>query len=132
MRSLIDVYKSYCGQDSAETGESALVFLYRDLTSDFDCIGPHFLFAKCANANVLWILTFEAMRLFHRNGLETYALIFDSATTNMKMVKAVLAGLQGPFGVYYSFQSFLDDWFYAMHPMASIIRTIRGLNSMLA
>ena len=64
-----------------------LQVLWRDLTSEFDVIGPHYTSDSQFPHQALCRLLFDSIHQFHVCGFETVAVDCDGAAPNMTMVK---------------------------------------------
>ena len=95
MSSLADIYQTL-DQDSATQTAYILQFLWRDLTSDFDIIGPYFTNSKTMDSKFIISCILETIRLFHEKGLSTSVLVCDGASSNVTTLKAT----HGHHGVY--------------------------------
>ncbi len=64
-----------------------LQFLWRDLSPDFDLIGPYF--TSCAGLDSRFTLAclFETMQSLQSDGFKVKALICDGASWNLSMLK---------------------------------------------
>ncbi len=95
MCSLADVYQ-FLESDQASQTSYILQFLWRDLTSRFDIVGPYFPYSKSMESKFLLPCVFETLKLFHLHGLKTSLLVCDGASTNLSTLKAT----HGHYGVY--------------------------------
>ena len=95
MSSLADIYQTL-DQDTATQTSYILQFLWRDLTSDFDIIGPYFTNSKTMDSKFIISCILETIRLFHEKGLSTSVLVCDGASSNVTTLKAT----HGHHGVY--------------------------------
>lgn len=74
-------------EDTPLPAEYALQFLYRDLTSDADIIGPYFLAAKTMDSKSLCPCVHDTLQLFESYRLRVRALVLDGASYNMSLVQ---------------------------------------------
>ena len=93
--SLADIYLLING-DRAQQTPYILQFLCRDLTSDFDIIGPYFTCSKTMDSKFILSCVFETVRLLHLHGLTTTLLVCDGGAANLSTLKAT----HGHFGAY--------------------------------
>eukprot|EP00794_Sanderia_malayensis_P001108 gene1108-455_t len=98
MCSLHDIYKNL---DSVEpvAAEYMLQYLWRDLTSDFDVIGPFYSFKATIDNTIVIETLLETMRSFHNYGFKTTSVVCDGASSNMAAIKLLTTGKRGAFGV---------------------------------
>lgn len=95
LSSLADVYQLLEG-DIAQQTSYILQFLWRDLTSDFDIIGPYFTYHKTMDSKFVLSCVLETIKLFQLHNLKTMVLVCDGASTNLSTLKAT----HGYFGAY--------------------------------
>ena len=95
LSSLADLYQLLDG-DSVEQTSYILQFLWRDLTSPFDIVGPYFTCSRTLESKFIISCVFETIKLFHLHGLKTSLLVCDGASNNLSTIKAT----HGHFGVY--------------------------------
>ena len=93
--SLSDVYQ-VLDSNLAQQTSYILQFLWRDLTSDFDIIGPYFTYSKTMDSKFVLSCVLETIKLFHLHGLSTMLLVCDGASTNLSTLKAS----HGQYGAY--------------------------------
>lgn len=93
--SLADVYQFIDG-DQAKQTSYILQFLWRDLTSKFDIIGPYFTHSKTMESKFILACVLDTVKLFHLHGLKTSLLVCDGASSNLTTIKAT----HGHCGVY--------------------------------
>lgn len=65
-----------------------LQFLWRDLTSDFDIVGPYFTCSSTMESKFVLSCVYESIKLFHMHGLKTSLIVCDGASTNLAVIKA--------------------------------------------
>ena len=95
LSSLSDIYKLFDDQCVEQTSY-VLQFLWRDLTSNFDIVGPYFTSSKTLESKFVITCLLETLKLFHMHGLKTSVLVCDGASTNLTAIKAT----GDHFGVY--------------------------------
>lgn len=94
MSSLADIYQTI--DEPVSQTEYILQFLWRDLTSDYDIIGPYFTSPKTMDSKFIVSCVLDTIKLFHLKGLLTSLLVCDGASSNLTSIKAT----HGHFGVY--------------------------------
>ena len=72
-------------------------FLWRDLTSGFDVVGPYFTSSKTFENKTILSCLLESLRNFHVHGFKTSLLVCDAATANVSTIKAT-CGVSGAYG----------------------------------
>ena len=73
-----------------------LQFLWRDLTSDYDIVGPYFTCSSTMESKFVLSCVYGSIKLFHMHGLKTSLIVCDWASTNLAVIKAT----HGYSGVY--------------------------------
>ena len=92
--SLADVYQLF--DDAVKQTSYILQFLWRDLTSKYDIVGPYFTCSKTMESKYILACVLETVKLFQLHGLTTSLLVCDGASTNLTTIKAT----HGQFGAY--------------------------------
>ncbi len=95
LSSLSDIYQT-TDESCANQTSYVLQFLWRDLTSDFDIIGPYFTSSKTLESKYILSCVMETLKLFHLHGLLISLIVCDGAATNLAVIKAT----HGHYGVY--------------------------------
>jgi len=101
MASLTDVYHLLQKPQAAAQTKYILQFLWRDLTSSYDVIGPYFTSSESVDSNFVVNCVLDTIKLFQNHGLKTSLLVCDGCAANLTAIKAV----HGESGAY----SILDD-----------------------
>ena len=73
-------------------------FMWRDLTSAFDLVGPYYESAGTMKAKLILACVYDAMKLLHLYGFKVSALICDGASSNLTALKTS-AGVHGAYSV---------------------------------
>ena len=97
LASLIDVYQVLDPDNRSKQTTYILQFLWRDLTSPFDVVGPYFTSSGPLESEFILSCVLESMKVFHLYGFWTYALVCDAAAPNVSVIKAT-TGIQGAYG----------------------------------
>ncbi len=87
MTNIHDIYK-LLSSDSAVPAEYMLQYLWRDLTSSYDIIGPYFSLKSTIDHHIVIETLFETMRVYHNYGFETRVIVCDGASSNLSANKA--------------------------------------------
>lgn len=87
LRSLHDVYEGLDDEENCHKTTYILQFLWRDLSSDFDVLGPYFTLSKTAEARYLHPMVTKAMLVFHQYGFHVRCLLCDGASSNLSLLK---------------------------------------------
>ena len=95
---LNDIYEEYNPLIAALPAEYHLQFLWRDLTSDFDVIGPYFSSAASYDHRFVIASIRETMRLLHACDFLVTGLVCDGASTNLAAIKLMCHGRRGAYG----------------------------------
>ena len=103
--SLADIYQLLY-RDCIQQTSYILHFHWRDLTSDFDTVGPYFTCSKTMESKfVLLSCVYETIKLFYMHGLNTFLIVCNGASSNLSVIKAT----HGHFGVYPILKSMLQS-----------------------
>ena len=97
LSSLTDIYQLLQGDCRAQQTSYILQFLWRDLTSSFDAVGPYFTSAGPLESKFILSCVLESLRMFHVNGFNTCCLVCDAAATNVAVIKAT-TDVEGAYG----------------------------------
>lgn len=76
--------------------EYVLQFLWRDLTSKYDVIGPFFFSSKSVDSTFITACLLETIRACHAYMFKVLGIVCDGAATNLTVVKNTL-GITGSF-----------------------------------
>ena len=95
--SLHDVYQLLDADFCTHQTTYILQFMWRDITSDFDVIGPYFTCEKSLEIKFLAACVFEAMYVFETYGFHVFGLVCDGASCNLSLLKR-LCGKSGRYG----------------------------------
>ena len=82
-----DVYSTLSPDYRKQQTTYILQTLWRDLTSDFDVIGPHFTNDATIPHHFLCSILMESIYQFHICGFEVVEVVCDGASSNMTMIK---------------------------------------------
>ena len=91
-----DVYETISGDSKTQRTSYVLQTLWRDVTSEYDIIGPYYTSASTLKCKFLLPCVMDAIYQFHMYGFETSLIICDGASPNLSMLKA----LCGKVGAY--------------------------------
>ncbi len=97
MHNLHDISRSIHSSEPVPT-EYILQFLWRDLTSNFDIIGPFFSLNSTINHPVVIETLMETMRVFENYGFTTSCVVCDGASSNLAAIKLLTAEKRGAYG----------------------------------
>ena len=98
MSSLHYVFMSYNEDTKTAHTSYILQFLWRDLTSPFDIIGPYFTSSKTFTATHIICYLYETTKIFEVYGFHTLALVCDGAGPNLAAVKCMTSVTSGAYG----------------------------------
>ena len=88
LSSLNDIYRLLKEPDSAQQTSYILQFLWRDLTSEFDIVGPYFTTSSSMEGKFVIACVLETVKLFQFYGMKTSLLVCDGASSNVSAIKA--------------------------------------------
>ena len=87
MSSLNDIYRVLKEPDSPGQTSYILQFLWRDLTSSYDIVGPFFTSKESVDAQFIWSCVLETVSLFQTYGLRTSLIVCDGGPANLTTIK---------------------------------------------
>lgn len=88
LASLNDIYTLLQNSESNKQTSYVLQFLWRDLTSSFDIVGPYFTCASSVDGKFVLACVLETVKLFQCHGLKTSVLMCDGSSSNIATIKA--------------------------------------------
>ena len=97
MASLLDVYRTYSDADWRKETTYIMQFLWRDLTSPYDIVGPYYTSSGSLKGKAVLLCVLETLKLFHLCGFRVIALVCDGASPNLSTLK-VTSGECGAYG----------------------------------
>ena len=89
LRSLHDVYELLDADFRTHQTTYVLQFMWRDITSDFNVIGPYFTCEKSLEMKFLTACLFEAMYVFETYDFHILGHICDGASCNLALLKCL-------------------------------------------
>ena len=95
--SLHDVFRILDEEHRSHQATYVLQFMWRDVSSKFDVIGPYFTSERNFETKFIASCLFEAMFVFEVYGFEVSALVCDGASCNLSLLKH-LCGVTGQYG----------------------------------
>ena len=98
MSSLHDAYRLVDEATAGEHTSYILQFLWRDLTSSFDIVGPYFTTSSPMESKFILACVFQTLELFYLYSFHTSVLVCDGASTNVSALKST-CGTAGAYGV---------------------------------
>ena len=87
LASLNDVYSLLQKSDTSKQTSYILQFLWRDLTSEFDIVGPYFTCSSSMEGKLVLACVLETIKLFQLHGLKTSILVCDGGSSNIATIK---------------------------------------------
>ena len=93
---LLDVYQTLDSDVSTQSTTYIMQFLWRDLTSSFDVVGPYFTSNGAFESKFIVGVVLEVIKVFHLYGFNTSLLVCDGASTNLSAIKLTM-GTSGVF-----------------------------------
>ena len=85
--SLHDIYEDLEEDEHSQKTIYVIQFLWRDLSSDFDIIGPYFTIPSTMEAKFLHGIVVRTMLAFTQFGFGVRALLSDGASANLSLMK---------------------------------------------
>lgn len=99
MASLHDVYEELDPNRKKMRTSYVLQFLWRDLTSEFDVIGPYYSSNDGMKHKFVMTCLLHTINSLHLYGFETNIVVLDGASTNLAAMKYLIMGKGGMFGM---------------------------------
>ena len=90
MPSLNDIYRLLKEPESVQPTSYILQFLWRDLTSEFDIVGPFFTAESSVDCKFITACVMETVKLFQFHRLKTSLIVCDGASSNISAIKRSL------------------------------------------
>ena len=112
LNSLHDIYQSLESTEPTPA-EYMLQYLWRDLTSSFDIIGPYFSLRSTINNTTVIETLLETMRVFNNYNFKTIGVLCDGARSNMAAIKLLSNGKVAAYGTsdVYTSKHEVKPWF---------------------
>ncbi len=85
--SLHDVYEGLCEDEKCQRTAYIIQFLWRDLSSDFDVVGPYFDCSLSLETQTLHAMVTRTMLVFSQFGFGVCALLCDGVSSNLSLLK---------------------------------------------
>ena len=98
MSSLHDAYQLVNEDTATKQTSYILQFLWRDLTSSFDVVGPFFTSSGPLESKFIMSCILQTLRLFHLYSFYTFVMVCDGASSNVSAIKW-FTGVNGAYGV---------------------------------
>ena len=98
MANLLDVYQTLDPDAATKNTTYILQFLWRDLTSSSDVVGPYYTSSKAMESKYILGVVLETVKLFYLYDFNTSVLVCDGASCNLTMIKTTM----GESGVFAS------------------------------
>ena len=95
---LQDIYHFINNPQTAEQTSYILQFLWQDLTSSYNIVGPYFTSSSAVDNKFVMACILETIKLFQYHGLKTSLLVCDGASSNVNVIKAS-HGHSGAYGI---------------------------------
>lgn len=99
MVSLHDVYEELNPNRRKLRASYIFQFLWRDLTSEFDVLGPYYSSHDGMKHKFRMTCILSAIHSFHLYNFETMVLVLDGASSNLAAMKYFTQGKGGMFGI---------------------------------
>ena len=106
--SLHDVYQSLETDEKCQNTTYVVQFLWRDLSSDFDVIGPYFTISSTMETKFLHSVVTKAMLVFNQYGFSVRALLCDGASSNLSLLKLMCRAVNDSVPMHPWFESPFD------------------------
>ena len=87
LSSLNDIYRVLQNPTANQTSY-ILQFLWRDLTSSYDIVGPYFTCSASVESKFVMACILETIKLFQHHNLKTSLLVCDGGSANAATIKA--------------------------------------------
>ena len=97
LSSLHDVY-AMLDDEQPQQASYMLQFVWRDLTSSFDIIGPYYSSSESMKSKFILACIYETMKIFQLYRFQTSAIVCDGASPNLTALKTT-TGISGAYGM---------------------------------
>ncbi len=87
MGCLHDVYEGLDEEEDCHKTEYMLQFMWRDISSKFDAMGPYFNITVSIESKRLHAIVVKTMLAFHQYGFRVRGLLCDGASSNLSLLK---------------------------------------------
>ena len=87
LSSLFDLFGK--PEESPKPAEYVLQFLYRDMSSSFDFIGPYFTKAAAFTSDDIYEYFLQVLRCFEASGFNVRGVICDGASSNLSLIRKI-------------------------------------------
>ena len=87
MASLHDIYDGINEEDECQKTEYMLQFMWRDLSSSYDVIGPYFTLSGSIEAQHLHSIVMDVLLVFNKFHFCVRSLLCDGASSNLSLLK---------------------------------------------
>ena len=98
LASLYDIYTLLHSSDTSKQTSYILQSLWRDLTSEFDIVGPYFTCANSVDGKFVLVCVLGTVKLFQLHNLKTSILDCHGGSSNGAVIKAS-HGCRGAYSV---------------------------------
>ena len=99
MANLLDVYQALDPDAATQNTTYVLQFLWRDLTSSFDVVGPYYTSSKTMESKYILGVVLETVKLFiYMASTHVFLSVIDGASSNLSTITTTM----GEFGVFES------------------------------
>ena len=95
---LHDIYEDLDPNRAPRPAQYMLQFMWRDLTSDFDVVGPYFSAAQSLEHGFIVSCINQTMRTFHAYNFEVVGMVCDGVSSNLAAIKMLCTGHRGTYG----------------------------------
>jgi len=85
--SLNDIYKYLEEPESPKQASYILQFIWRDLTNNYDIVGPYFTSSDSVDGQFILTYIMESVKLFQFHGLRTSLLVCNGSPANVATIK---------------------------------------------
>ncbi|XP_067042166.1 uncharacterized protein [Acropora muricata] len=99
MVSLHDIYEELNANQKKMRASYVFQFLWRDLSSEFDVIGPYFKSEAGMKHQFVMTCILNTTHAFHLYSFEVMAIVLDGASTNLAAMKYFTMGRAGSYGI---------------------------------
>ena len=94
-QSLHDVYESIDDDEACQKTTYILQFIWRDLTSNYDVMGPYFTLSSTIEARYLHSFITRTMLVFYQYDFHIRCLLCDGASSNLALLKILCGHKEG-------------------------------------
>lgn len=88
MASLHDLYEAVDADEECHKTDYILQFLWRDMTSNYDVLGPYFTLSGTVEAQQLHSIVIKTLLVFNQFNFRVRGFLCDGASSNLALINS--------------------------------------------